>query len=427
MKSFLQPAYTFVPGASGVGTLNLSAISSFSMKRLVAVINQTSGIVIYSTASVSKRATEAAGVLTLQFDTSAMNAGDRLQVIYEDMGQASSANSSPVVLSTAQELILDDTKIAAEAAIVELQAIGAQITSLINEVTVVQDGLAFIEENQDDVTSIFDGVMTAKGINTAFKADLGATIDAGSNAVRGGAGDAVSPLVDEYGVVVVWDTYNEAIFTSTNGLINSMNNKFGTLGRKASAGSQPVVLSTEQEAILSAAATATKQDDTNTKLDALISKDFATTAKQDLLLAELQQKADLSETQPVSAASLPLPTGAATSAKQDLLLTELQLKADLTETQPVSQQALTGSYQEDITVTDGSVETITAPGGAKWCKIQADEANTGNMRVKIGAAATTTSGIQFQPGRSEDYMIAGNISYTMEAGATGKIYVQFGV
>lgn len=38
----------------------------------------------------------------------------------------------------------------------------------------------------------------------------------------------------------------------------------------------------------------------------------------------------------ITAASLPLPAGAATSAKQDTLLTELQLKADLTETQPVS-------------------------------------------------------------------------------------------
>jgi hypothetical protein len=38
----------------------------------------------------------------------------------------------------------------------------------------------------------------------------------------------------------------------------------------------------------------------------------------------------------VSAAALPLPSGAATSAKQDTLLAELQLKADLTETQPVS-------------------------------------------------------------------------------------------
>jgi hypothetical protein len=40
------------------------------------------------------------------------------------------------------------------------------------------------------------------------------------------------------------------------------------------------------------------------------------------LLTELQLKADLSETQPVSAASLPLPSGAATEAKQDDAITE---------------------------------------------------------------------------------------------------------
>jgi hypothetical protein len=49
----------------------------------------------------------------------------------------------------------------------------------------------------------------------------------------------------------------------------------------------------------------------------LVAKDFATSAKQDLLLAELQLKADLTDTQPVSLASVPLPTGAATEAKQD--------------------------------------------------------------------------------------------------------------
>lgn len=104
-------------------------------------------------------------------------------------------------------------------------------------------------------------------------------------------------------------------------------------------------------------------------------------------------------------------------------LTDAELRAAPIET---TQTALTGSYQEDLTVTDGAVETFTAPAEAKWCKIQADDTNTGNLRVKIGAAATTTSGIQLQPGRSEDFQIAGNISYTMEAGATGKIYVQFG-
>jgi hypothetical protein len=45
--------------------------------------------------------------------------------------------------------------------------------------------------------------------------------------------------------------------------------------------------------------------------------DAATATKQDALLAELQLKADLTETQPVSVASLPLPSGAATAAKQD--------------------------------------------------------------------------------------------------------------
>jgi len=73
--------------------------------------------------------------------------------------------------------------------------------------------------------------------------------------------------------------------------------------------------------------------------------DGATETTLTALLTELQLKADLSETQPVSAATLPLPTGASTSALQTTgntgltnLLTELQLKADLTETQPAAEQ-----------------------------------------------------------------------------------------
>jgi hypothetical protein len=79
----------------------------------------------------------------------------------------------------------------------------------------------------------------------------------------------------------------------------------------------------------------------------------ATSVKQDLLLAELKLKTDLTEIQPISITgpvtvsgpltdvqlrANPVPiTGSnlATSTKQDLLLTELQLKAGLTETQPV--------------------------------------------------------------------------------------------
>lgn len=107
MKSFIKPAYTFTPGASGVGTVNLSGITSFDVKRLVAIINQTTGALIYSTANPLLKFTTVAGTtVTLFFNTTGMSGADVLQVIYEDVGQAASAASSPMVLSTEQEALL---------------------------------------------------------------------------------------------------------------------------------------------------------------------------------------------------------------------------------------------------------------------------------------------------------------------------------
>lgn len=54
------------------------------------------------------------------------------------------------------------------------------------------------------------------------------------------------------------------------------------------------------------------------KLTSLEAKDFATQTTLAALLTELNLKADLTETQPVSMATLPLPTGSATEAKQDI-------------------------------------------------------------------------------------------------------------
>lgn len=80
------------------------------------------------------------------------------------------------------------------------------------------------------------------------------------------------------------------------------------------------------------------------------------------ILTELQLKADLSETQPVSAASLPLPTGASTEATLASLLTELQGKADLVETQPVSAASLplpTGAATEaTLSTLNGKVTAV---------------------------------------------------------------------
>jgi len=85
MKKFITPTYTFTPGASGVGTVNLSGITGFNVKNLVSIINQTKGVVIYATGSQSLRYTNVSGTtVTLFFDTTGMSSGDVLQVIYED-------------------------------------------------------------------------------------------------------------------------------------------------------------------------------------------------------------------------------------------------------------------------------------------------------------------------------------------------------
>jgi hypothetical protein len=85
MKAFITPAYTFTPGVSGVGTVDLSGIAAFDVKKLAAVINLDTNTIIYAMAQPSTRYTAVAGtVLTLFADTSAMNASDKLAVIYED-------------------------------------------------------------------------------------------------------------------------------------------------------------------------------------------------------------------------------------------------------------------------------------------------------------------------------------------------------
>lgn len=84
MKDFITPSYTFTPAVSGVGTITLN-ITQFDVRRLVAIINQTRGVVIYSTADTNARFTNLNGsTLTLNVDTSTHASGDILQVIYND-------------------------------------------------------------------------------------------------------------------------------------------------------------------------------------------------------------------------------------------------------------------------------------------------------------------------------------------------------
>jgi hypothetical protein len=84
MKQFITPFYIFVPGATGVGYIDLKSIQNFDVKRLVAIINQTQGKIIYSAASEAFKYLAVTGSqLYFNVDTSGQSASDDIQIIYD--------------------------------------------------------------------------------------------------------------------------------------------------------------------------------------------------------------------------------------------------------------------------------------------------------------------------------------------------------
>jgi hypothetical protein len=177
------------------------------------------------------------------------------------------------------------------------------------------------------------------------------------------------------------------------------------------------------EALLlkTAVAKEAKQDAANLILTAIAAKDFSTEvtlasleakasteAKQDVeitalgsLLTELALKADLTETQPVSVASLPLPTGSATEATLASVLakiiaapaTEAKQDAEIVELQAILAKIITAPATEakqDTEITAlGSIlaKIIAAP--ATEAKQDTGITALGDILAKIIAAPST--------------------------------------
>lgn len=88
--------------------------------------------------------------------------------------------------------------------------------------------------------------------------------------------------------------------------------------------------------------------------------------------------------------------------------------------------ARAGSFAE-ITNLTTAAQTFVAPAKATGFKLQAPSSNTVNLRWKIGATATITSGFLMEPGRSEDFDCVGTISIITESGTGQHAYVQWKV
>lgn len=129
--------------------------------------------------------------------------------------------------------------------------------------------------------------------------------------------------------------------------------------------------------------------DANAALVTLNAVDFATQTTLAALLTELDLKADLTETQPVSiAAAFPIPTGASTEAKQDaeiVILTSLNGKDFATAAKQDTAQT-----RLDLLATEAKQDTIIANQGTAQTRLDllATEAKQDTLQLKVDTLAT---------------------------------------
>lgn len=180
-----------------------------------------------------------------------------------------------------------------------------------------------------------------------------------------------------------------------NSSLSSIDSKTPALGQALAAASTPVVLTAAQlstltpPAAITGFATSAKQDTGNTSLSSIDGKLPA--LGQALAAASVPvilPSATITTLTPPAAI-----TGFATSAKQDTLLTELQLKADLTETQPVSlasvpSHAVTnaGTFAVQATEADGANVTLGAKTDAKSTATDATSVTAMQVLKQISAS-----------------------------------------
>lgn len=176
-----------------------------------------------------------------------------------------------------------------------------------------------------------------------------------------------------------------------------------TLGSKADAASLAVSMSTEDKANIGATTeTAAASDTANSGLNGLLKR--------------------IAQNITALSAKLPATLGSKTGANSlSVVLASDQI------TIPTAPAAKTPTYDQSLVISQASAVTLSAPAGAKWCKIMAGIDNSATLMVCMGSTASATNGMEMQAGRSEDFDVAGNISVIAATTASNqKLFVQWG-
>jgi hypothetical protein len=131
-----------------------------------------------------------------------------------------------------------------------------------------------------------------------------------------------------------------------------------------------------------------------------------------------------------------LATGAATAAKQDLLLTELQLKADLTETQPVSLSgAKFDTYSTVTLATDTALKTstvmhgLTTAGSGAYIDVKVSPSGALTVDATISATAVVPTLSNVGDSASSVTVLASNSSRkgaVVVNDSSAVLYLKFG-
>lgn len=83
---------------------------------------------------------------------------------------------------------------------------------------------------------------------------------------------------------------------------------------------------------------------------------------------------------------------------------------------PTKSPVNTNGSQSDVTLTGTTASTATAPANAVGFILQAVDTNANNIRWRVGGTASTSSGMQLQPGRDSGFVpVAADVSVCAEA------------
>jgi hypothetical protein len=194
--------------------------------------------------------------------------------------------------------------------------------------------------------------------------------------------------------------------TTGNTSLSSIDGKTPALGQALAASSVPVVLTAAQVTTLTPLTSVTVTQGTGTNLHTVVDSGTVTANAGTGTFA-------------VSAASLPLPTGAATSSNQTTAQTSLTSIATNTGKTPTNANASLSARQ---TVT-GTETNLSAPSNTVGVILECESVNADNLRWGFSNAGTailsSTLGVLCEPGRDSGYLPlgAGTVLHMISTGA----------